>query len=655
MPAPDDFLVFHAIRRVRRRLRMQAALDGAALGLVGAAVVALVAIYLARLHVLGARGLAGAGALALGLVAAGAIAGAARKITQARTAKRIDVTHQLNDRIGSALAFAIDPAPTPFMLAAVADAAKFAEKIDPRRAAPFARPPALGPAGLLGLTAALVALLHFPSRARVADVLPPSAPHLTVEHDLIAPERDAATELAKEAERTDDKETKELAENLKKMLDQLDAEELTRKQVFDQLAELEKKLKPATDESFEELKKKLRKAGTELGKEKLTREAGEALAKDDLEKAKEELKKLAEQAEKLDAEKKKDAPEQKKLSEEDRRSLERSLDRAAKATQEKQQQDQKRAAEEKKLRDEERRLKKELAERPNDQELQRKLQRNQRELQRLEREKQQRAQQDRELQRLQRELQQAAEQLRQKLSPEAAEALRRAAQQLGDMQNEIKKLGNQKSAQAQIAELKEMLRRAGQLSVGQVGQNGPPQNGSGKEGQNGQNGKDGQGQNGQNGQAQNGKGDGKQLMRDFNNRAGGEKNALILGQGNTPILLPLPQGPGDQNGLGKPGPGEMGPQPGDGIGDQHDPNMTGDPTKLASKRHDTRVQGKDAAGPSRSETILGAAERGFASSGYKRVYSDYTSVVEEVMSKERVPPGYRYYIKRYFQLIKPRD
>jgi len=37
------------------------------------------------------------------------------------------------------------------------------------------------------------------------------------------------------------------------------------------------------------------------------------------------------------------------------------------------------------------------------------------------------------------------------------------------------------------------------------------------------------------------------------------------------------------------------------------------------------------------------------------VYSDYTSVVEEVMSKEKVPPGYRFYVKRYFQLIKPRE
>ena len=39
----------------------------------------------------------------------------------------------------------------------------------------------------------------------------------------------------------------------------------------------------------------------------------------------------------------------------------------------------------------------------------------------------------------------------------------------------------------------------------------------------------------------------------------------------------------------------------------------------------------------------------------RKTLSRYSSVVEEVMSQERVPPGYRYFVKRYFNLIKPRD
>jgi hypothetical protein len=111
---------------------------------------------------------------------------------------------------------------------------------------------------------------------------------------------------------------------------------------------------------------------------------------------------------------------------------------------------------------------------------------------------------------------------------------------------------------------------------------------------------------------------------------------------------------GNEKGPNGEGEQQRGPG-GDGIGDQHDPNLVGDATRMSAEHHDTRVLGKLGAGPSRSQTILGSAEKGFASTSYKRVYGDYTAVVEEVMSKEKVPPGYRFYIKRYFQMIKPRE
>jgi len=36
------------------------------------------------------------------------------------------------------------------------------------------------------------------------------------------------------------------------------------------------------------------------------------------------------------------------------------------------------------------------------------------------------------------------------------------------------------------------------------------------------------------------------------------------------------------------------------------------------------------------------------------VYRDYTQVIEEALKQEDVPLGYQYFVKRYFQLIKPR-
>ena len=63
----------------------------------------------------------------------------------------------------------------------------------------------------------------------------------------------------------------------------------------------------------------------------------------------------------------------------------------------------------------------------------------------------------------------------------------------------------------------------------------------------------------------------------------------------------------------------------------------------------------EAEGPARSEVIEAAAERGFASGHYAKVYREYHTVAEESLSKEEIPGGYRFYVRRYFQLIRPRE
>jgi hypothetical protein len=563
------------------------------------------------------------------VVLAGVLARAIGRIPLDRAALQIDQSHGLHDRVRSALLFAAEPSPTPFMQAAVADAEAAAAHVDARRAAPLERPDALKPLAILVGATVLVALLQFPSCAHLPPAGAARPPHLVVDRSLLDPELAAARALEAEAKKSGDVEGAALAKELNQLLSRIDAEELTRKQAFDKLAELENKYLHADDGELEYLKDKLRKAGTEMSKSKLLKESGKALAEVDLAQAKKELEKLAAEAEKID----------KKWDKQQQQEAAKALEEAAKQA-EQDKQDKARADEEKRLKEEERQLKKQLAQNPNDQELQRRLERNQRELQRLEREKQERAEQQRELQRLQRELQKAAEQLRQKMSPEA---LKQLAQQMRQMENEISKLSSQSRAQMQIAEIKEVLRRAGKSSSGD-GKQGMAQ-------------KDGKGKN-QPGKGQKG-GKGEQL-REFDARAGGkEPDTILLGDNgqdsDSRMLLPLPMGPnGNQKGPNGDGDQQQGPG-GDGIGDQHDENLMGDATRMSAEHHDTRVQGKQGAGPSRSQTILGSAEKGFASTSYKRVYGDYTAVVEEVMSKEKVPPGYRFYIKRYFQLIKPRQ
>jgi hypothetical protein len=115
-----------------------------------------------------------------------------------------------------------------------------------------------------------------------------------------------------------------------------------------------------------------------------------------------------------------------------------------------------------------------------------------------------------------------------------------------------------------------------------------------------------------------------------------------------------------EKGAWKPGQGENGGEangkpdgPSNTWGTGHDEDLAGDPTKKSGDDKDQDVSGIHGKGPSRRETILSAAEKGFASKGYEKVYADYKRIVEEVMRSEKVPSSYKYYIKKYFTKIKP--
>ena len=108
---------------------------------------------------------------------------------------------------------------------------------------------------------------------------------------------------------------------------------------------------------------------------------------------------------------------------------------------------------------------------------------------------------------------------------------------------------------------------------------------------------------------------------------------------------------------GNPGDGESpGGTVGKGAGRGHDENLVGDPTSLVGKTHAVTAAGVDSGqGAASAEVIYGAAERGFVGKGYQKVFTDYQTVAEQVMTQDEIPPGYRFYVRRYFQLIRPRD
>ena len=699
--------VWSAVARVRRRLRLQAATRLAVRGLLAAAAAVLVALILLKLHLIGWRAVGSVGLGGGGLVVVLALYGALRRIDPLRVAAQIDRSHALHDRLASALQFAQVAAParptepgSPVAAAlralAQQDAARAAQGVVPAIAAPWQRPAHLPLLGLLLLANLGVLVLRWP-RARSGP--PPAtpvaaslaeAPRLVVEPELLAPEKEELEKLIAEAQQQGDPETAAILAEMQKLLQEVERGELTRQEAFARLSELEQRLMQGKDGTLEDLKQQLRKAGSELGEAKLGKELGQALVREDLERAQKELKKLAEQAlarsESAQLGKDKQALAQafeqaaRSLSQKRDQSKDQSKDRNSDknlkredpsdpARQKDQWKDQNKSEELtrklQELRDEERSLKKKLQENPRDQESERRLKKNQRELEQLEQEKRERDEARRELEQLEKDLERAAEQLQQqlaKMTPEQRQALEQLAKDMSRMADEIRKLQKQQKGRGQgmmaLGSIKTVLRRIARSAPG--GGQGQGQ-GDGQDKGPGQGRGQGQGQ---------GQGQGKSgAMKDFQNRASGkgqgeeevlvegdgqkgDGNVMLLGEGEGTVLLP---GLGGKQPGAEPGPGAPGQPGGDGIGKQHDPNLLGSPTQLDGKRRLTKVTGKEGAGPTRSETILGASERGFASAPYRKVYTDYTGVAEQVMSKERVPPGYRFYVKRYFQMIKPRE
>jgi hypothetical protein len=137
--------------------------------------------------------------------------------------------------------------------------------------------------------------------------------------------------------------------------------------------------------------------------------------------------------------------------------------------------------------------------------------------------------------------------------------------------------------------------------------------------------------------------------------------ALVPRVGAGGIPIPMEQGgQGSQPQAGQDGQKGGGEGPGAGSGkdwgNSHDPSLTGDPSDLAGKTQDVTAAAQDTGqGSASSEVISGAAKRGFVGRQYQNVYTDYQGVAERVLEGDEIPPGYRFYVRRYFQLIRPRE
>lgn len=430
------------------------------------------------------------------------------------------------------------------------------------------------------------------------------------------------SELRAVAKRDKVPELEDFAKQIEQLLKDAELGKISKEQLLDALAKAEDKMNKDAEPNQAEINKQMADMGKELSKDQTTKDLGDAMQKNDLEKAKQELEKLAE---KLD---------QKQLSDKEKQQLAKQLEKVA---QQMEQKDEKQEQEEQQLEEEILRLQKKKQEAKTEQEqvdTEQRLNKKKDELKKLQRDREDKEQsaQREALKRLTRDMEKAAENLQkpqkdpneqkdqngqkdqEQRDQQASQKLKDAARETGRVDQDQRKQATQKKMSSQMEDLREAMRRAKQKG------NKGPQDPFGKQGKN----------------------------QDFAQRSRGQKGqgqAWKPGQGQQPG-----QGQG-QNGQGQGGQGQPG---GQDWGTGHDDNLTGDPTEKSGNTKDNDLQGTQGKeGGGTRETILAAAQKGFATQRYRDVYGKYHQIVEDVMRTEKLPSSYKYYVKRYFAKIHP--
>lgn len=608
-----------AARSTGRRLKLRRALTAGAAWLplpLGYAALVLGAIKAVPLSAAQAQPWLWGGLVPAALVLAAAVRAAVSRRSPFEGALALDRHHGLEDRIANALAFSRLPAAeqTPLMQAAIADAAQRASKLEPARAARIAIPRELGVSAAMLLGLAGLAVLEVRHLREVP------APVVKVQAMLLSADdvelfREIGQELAKGA---DDPQVSAAARRFNQLVEDIAAHRMDRREVFEKLGNLERELAESSDLEREALDDGLKELARELEKSGLTKPAAQALADKRLPDAEQALRELAERL------KKKDKPPSKAELEK----LRNALQKASAASSEHMAGIEQRRKE---LEEEQQSLLKKKQQGDNSAKNEQKLAENKRKLERLDRDKKRGERGQQKLSELDKQLQEAARQVMQDMQA-AGQSMENAAEDVNRMAKQQLTDEQKKEMLKRLQELREVLRqqgKGGKQQMDRMQKFGERARGNGQKP--GQPGKPGNGT--QPGQLR-----------------------LTRGQGDGPgIDVPMP---GSAPGAGQEGKseGESGDGQGKGYGHGHDENLAGDPTKLDGKTQDVTAAGVDSGqGAASAEVIYGAAERGFVGKGYQQVFTDYQTVAEQVMTQDEIPPGYRFYVRRYFQLIRPRD
>ena len=92
-----------------------------------------------------------------------------------------------------------------------------------------------------------------------------------------------------------------------------------------------------------------------------------------------------------------------------------------------------------------------------------------------------------------------------------------------------------------------------------------------------------------------------------------------------------------------------------GIGNTTSATQLGQLTSPDSALNLTRITGVQGQGESAVQTVASSAEGQQSSVSYKDAYTKYQKLSEDALTQEQIPLGYKFYVKRYFESIKPTD
>jgi hypothetical protein len=666
----DPVALLAILARVRRRLRALAALEGTVVA--AAAVAAASAIAIAVLRWRGAAASPHTWrteiAAALAVVALGALAGALRRIPLDRCARFIDRALDgagaRHDRVLSALAFtrvagAGDTAATPFMRAAIADAIARSQHVAPRAAAPLRRPRATPAFAAAAILLGIGAFSPMPARGSRAPLNPltsatasskeAAAARLRLPGRALDPERDEVAAALRAGKELRDAQLTAIAQALAATVDDLSNRGLEAGEALDRLSDLLHRAEADADD-LAGLPSALEQAGKALQGNSATRETGAALAAQDGAATEHALDALADRAA--------------AAADEERNRIATALDRASDRV---------------RTLDDARRIDAPASGMPEagqpassggsmavgangspsaddgaSEPSKRRLGSDQTQASQASSSSgaaAPSAPNERRLQRLQRDLKQTASACR--TNPEACrQSLKRQGNELPRMENEARSLSERQRLAEAIRQLRERLRREG----GGAGERGREERRflRSARGDNARN-------HGAKQDDSEPRGSGRAFAEDPDDM-GGESDDMESEAGDgAGDSAPLASGEADQSqgapSEGNPGQGAPGQDSanGDGIGNQRGNEPLGERGSMVTRGHAREAQVKDGAGPTRSQVIQAAAQRGFAHTSYQNVFTDYQSVVEESLDGSAVPPGRRYIVRRYFQLIRPQS